>query len=54
MKVGKNMMVVVRSGEMDSQCLKLLNRREVGGEGNGKPMYIGHLACTLRCDFPSG
>jgi hypothetical protein len=43
----RTMMVVVRSKEMDGQCLKLLNRREVGGEGDGKKMYVGHLVSTL-------
>jgi hypothetical protein len=44
----RNMMMVVRSKEMDCQCLKLLNRREVGGEGDGKKMYVGHLVSTLN------
>ena len=43
----RNMMVVVRSKEMDGQCLKLLNRREVSGEGDRKKMYVSHLVSTL-------
>jgi len=43
----RNMMVVVRSPEMDGQCLKLLNRREAGDEGDGKKMYVGHMVSTL-------
>ena len=43
----RNIMVVVRSKEIDGQCLKLLNRREVSGKGNGKKMYVSHLVSTL-------
>lgn len=34
----RNMMVVVRSSDMEQQCLKILNRREAGGKQDGKPM----------------
>jgi len=44
----RNMMVVVRSSDMEQQCLKILNRREAGGKHDGRPMYVGHMVSTLE------
>lgn len=42
------MIKVIRSPDMEPQCLLLLNRREAGRTQDGKPMYVGHLVSTLE------
>lgn len=44
----RNMMVVVRSLDMEQQCLKILNRREAGGKQDGKLMYVRQIVSTLE------
>jgi len=44
----RNMMVVVRSLDMEQQCLKILNRREASGKHDGRLMYVRHMVSTLE------
>lgn len=44
----RNMMVVMRSLDIEQQCLKILNRREAGGKQDGKLMYVGQMVSTLE------
>jgi hypothetical protein len=41
------MMVVIRSLKIENQYLKSLDRRETGGEGDGKPKYVGYTVSTM-------
>lgn len=43
----RNIMVIVRSQEIDGQCLKILNRREAGSRGDRRKMYVRHIVSTI-------
>jgi len=44
----RNIMVVIRSLDIEQQCLKILNRREASGKQDRKLMYVRQIVSTLE------
>jgi len=44
----RNMMVIIRSLDIEQQCLKILNRREASRKHDRRLMYVRHIVSTLE------
>jgi len=44
----RNIIVVIRSLDIEQQCLKILNRREASRKQDGKLMYVRQIVSTLE------